>query len=211
MNTMFNPEEMKRIGEARESFSGLLLTDRQFDDVIAVTGILERCIKETGSFKAKLDHYSGALAGTESFDIAKANTITRDIFRIRTGVPMNEMRKALTDNEGKLFDRENNLAEAEKQKAYMAANAIGKMVEEGTKMSFNRAYAYATTIHKSQGATVDHAFVLKSRTMDQHLSYVAMTRHKEQMRVYEQSQNKDKHSSVIQQDHDHEFKLEFDQ
>ncbi|WP_081455395.1 hypothetical protein [Roseibium aggregatum] len=35
--------------------------------------------------------------------------------------------------------------------------------------------AYATTIHKSQGATVDRAYVLASATMDRHLTYVAMT------------------------------------
>ncbi|MHA3914246.1 AAA family ATPase [Halovulum sp. GXIMD14793] len=45
-------------------------------------------------------------------------------------------------------------------------------------------HGYATTIHKSQGATVDQAFVLGSRTMDQHLAYVAMTRHKADMSFY---------------------------
>lgn len=39
-------------------------------------------------------------------------------------------------------------------------------------------YGYATTIHKSQGATVDRAFVMASTTMDRHLTYVAMTRHR---------------------------------
>ncbi|EFO32990.1 Ti-type conjugative transfer relaxase TraA [Roseibium sp. TrichSKD4] len=48
-------------------------------------------------------------------------------------------------------------------------------------------HGYATTVHKSQGATVDHAFVLKSRTMDKHLSYVAMTRHKQDLRIYDHS------------------------
>lgn len=45
-------------------------------------------------------------------------------------------------------------------------------------------YGYATTIHKSQGATVDHSYVLASRTMDRHLTYVAMTRHKEDAQLY---------------------------
>ena len=45
-------------------------------------------------------------------------------------------------------------------------------------------HGYATTIHKAQGATVDQAFVLGSRTMDHHLAYVAMTRHKSDMSFY---------------------------
>ncbi|MGO6966289.1 Ti-type conjugative transfer relaxase TraA, partial [Rhizobium johnstonii] len=39
-------------------------------------------------------------------------------------------------------------------------------------------HGYATTIHKTQGATVDRSFVLASTTMDRHLTYVAMTRHR---------------------------------
>ncbi|MEP5730854.1 MAG: AAA family ATPase [Sulfitobacter sp.] len=45
-------------------------------------------------------------------------------------------------------------------------------------------HGYAVTIHKSQGATVDQAYVLASRSMDRHLSYVAMTRHRDEMRVF---------------------------
>ena len=45
-------------------------------------------------------------------------------------------------------------------------------------------HGYATTIHKTQGSTVDRAFVLASDTMDRHLTYVAMTRHKEAVAMY---------------------------
>jgi Ti-type conjugative transfer relaxase TraA len=45
-------------------------------------------------------------------------------------------------------------------------------------------HGYATTIHKSQGATVDRAFVMASGTMDRHLTYVAMTRHRDQVKLY---------------------------
>lgn len=48
-------------------------------------------------------------------------------------------------------------------------------------------HGYACTIHKSQGATVDNAYVLGSTTMDRHLSYVAMTRHRHEMRFYAES------------------------
>ncbi|MBJ7263302.1 MAG: Ti-type conjugative transfer relaxase TraA [Burkholderiaceae bacterium] len=45
-------------------------------------------------------------------------------------------------------------------------------------------HGYATTIHKAQGATVDRVYVLASGTMDRHLTYVAMTRHREDVQLY---------------------------
>lgn len=50
-------------------------------------------------------------------------------------------------------------------------------------------HGYATTIHKSQGATVDRSFVLSSRTLDKHLTYVALTRHRHDARIYSDSDN----------------------
>ncbi len=45
-------------------------------------------------------------------------------------------------------------------------------------------HGYATTIHKAQGATVDRAYVLASGTMDRHLTYVSMTRHRDGAQLY---------------------------
>lgn len=45
-------------------------------------------------------------------------------------------------------------------------------------------HGYAATIHKSQGATVDRTFVLATGMMDQHLTYVSMTRHRDQATLY---------------------------
>jgi hypothetical protein len=45
-------------------------------------------------------------------------------------------------------------------------------------------HGYATTIHKAQGATVDRAYVFASETMDRHLTYVAMTRHRDAVHLY---------------------------
>lgn len=48
----------------------------------------------------------------------------------------------------------------------------------------NLDHGYATTIHKSQGATVDRIKVLASLSLDRHLTYVAMTRHREDVALY---------------------------
>ena len=40
-------------------------------------------------------------------------------------------------------------------------------------------HGYAATIHKSQGVTVDRSYLLASKYLDAHASYVGMTRHRE--------------------------------
>lgn len=45
-------------------------------------------------------------------------------------------------------------------------------------------HGYAMTIHKSQGVTVDRSYVLASSSMDKHLGYVAMSRHRDALSVY---------------------------
>ncbi|MBY5614549.1 Ti-type conjugative transfer relaxase TraA [Rhizobium leguminosarum] len=45
-------------------------------------------------------------------------------------------------------------------------------------------HGYAVTIHKSQGATVERTFVLATGMMDQHLTYVSMTRHRDRADLY---------------------------
>ncbi|NBT86286.1 MAG: hypothetical protein EBT45_07320, partial [Alphaproteobacteria bacterium] len=45
-------------------------------------------------------------------------------------------------------------------------------------------HGYATTIHKSQGTTVDKTFVYASPSLNKNLTYVALTRHKEDVQLY---------------------------
>lgn len=45
-------------------------------------------------------------------------------------------------------------------------------------------HGYAATFHKSQGATVDIAFSLGTPSADRHLTYVGMTRHREEARMF---------------------------
>jgi Ti-type conjugative transfer relaxase TraA len=55
-------------------------------------------------------------------------------------------------------------------------------------------HAYAMTIHKSQGITVDHAHLLLDKNTDRHLAYVGMTRHKESLNVYYHAGMDNKHA-----------------
>lgn len=154
MEPLYRPEEGTRIAEARMSFSGLLLTDRQFDEVIALTGVLHRRIEETGSFKDCLNDYANALARTERFDAVKADTMIRDLYKIRFAETMNETRERLMKREEALFDRKTYAAEHELQKAYQAVMETGQLVEHGTKMTFHRAQAHeATGLARDLGIT----------------------------------------------------------
>ena len=45
-------------------------------------------------------------------------------------------------------------------------------------------HGYATTVHKSQGVTVDSVKVLASSSLDRHLTYVALTRHRDDAQLY---------------------------
>lgn len=135
MTSHQNTSEKDRIAHARESFSGRLLTDHQFTEAITITRIVEREIIKSGAFKDKLADYAHAYARTERFDTAKAETTLRDLFKHRTGLSMNEMRK-------KLMEQENNLPDTARHEATRFAEEALAMVEHGNKMTFHRAQAH---------------------------------------------------------------------
>lgn len=60
----------------------------------------------------------------------------------------------------------------------------GRRVEVDQRFYANVDHGYATTIHKSQGATVDRVKVLATLSLDRHLTYVALTRHREDVGLY---------------------------
>ncbi|GJE18412.1 hypothetical protein [Methylobacterium marchantiae] len=134
MTTDTKPKQDGSLATARESFSGRLLTGAQFEEAIAITRIVEREIQKSGAFKDKLSDYAHAFARSEKFDAMKAETIVRDLFKERTGRSMNQLREAL-------IEREKTLGDAERQRAYEKACAVGDMIETGRKISFARAYS----------------------------------------------------------------------
>jgi Ti-type conjugative transfer relaxase TraA len=59
-------------------------------------------------------------------------------------------------------------------------------------------HGYATTVHKAQGATVDRVKVLASLSLDRHLIYVAMTRHREDLGLYYGSRSFTKAGGLVE-------------
>jgi hypothetical protein len=134
MNDQTQPKEKERLTAARESFSGRLLTNTQFEDVGAIVGIIARGIDATGAFKDQLGDYAYALARTQNFDPSRAETILRDVFKEMTGQTMNQRREALAD-------RETKIGEESRELVADRIEAMAKAIREGNKMTFHRAYA----------------------------------------------------------------------
>lgn len=166
MNHIYDNQEREGLIEARESFSGRLLTDTQFYEAVAITGIIEREISRTGKFKEKLGDYAHAFARTNNFDVMKAEEIIRDVFKARCGQTMNQMREGLMSREEQIFTgqkttepngeevAEVRLSQSEINRVATDTREIEPMIRDGNKMSFYRAYSHqASNIAKELGIT----------------------------------------------------------
>ncbi len=78
----------------------------------------------------------------------------------------------------------------------IAGNTISVKTDSGKNITFDAAlypyfaYGYAATVHKAQGVTVKHSLVCVAGTYwDKHLSYVALSRHKESCHVFTDKQS----------------------
>ena len=60
----------------------------------------------------------------------------------------------------------------------------GELVRFDVKAYGDLDHGYASTLHKSQGATVDQSYVLASPGLDRHGAYVGLTRHREGVQVH---------------------------
>jgi len=81
----------------------------------------------------------------------------------------------------------------------------GKLVTLNTKDYDRLDHGYATTVHKAQGVTVDRAYVLSGRMHDRELSYVSMSRSRQETRLYiDASKYKDAASLARQMNQSHQ-------
>lgn len=130
-------------------------------------------------------------------DMARAKLVERDIvgegfaFRTEDGVRRFAIgdRIVFLKNEGSLGVKNGMLAKVVGARPGRIVAEIGdgdgrRLVTVEQRFYANLDHGYATTVHKSQGATVDRVKVLASNTLDRHLTYVAMTRHREAAELY---------------------------
>ena len=74
-------------------------------------------------------------------------------------------------------------------------NVLNVAIDGGGAVTFDAAtyahidHGYTATIHKSQGVTVDQTLVLAAPTMDRHLAYVALSRHRQTVTLYAPSES----------------------
>lgn len=64
------------------------------------------------------------------------------------------------------------------------ADKSAKTITIDTKLYNHIDHGYAATIHKAQGVTVDRSYVLASKYIDSHATYVAMSRHRESAELF---------------------------
>ncbi|WP_090598171.1 Ti-type conjugative transfer relaxase TraA [Pelagibacterium luteolum] len=76
------------------------------------------------------------------------------------------------------------IVEAESRRFVAEVGDDKRRVEIDQRFYRNVDHGYATTIHKSQGATIDRVKVLATLSLDRHLTYVAMTRHRHDAKLY---------------------------
>lgn len=88
------------------------------------------------------------------------------------------------------------VVEAEKGRIVAEVGSEHRRVEIDQAFYRNVDHGYATTIHKSQGATVDRVKILVSSMFDRHLSYVALTRHRDSVELYAATQEFARYSRV---------------
>ena len=118
---------------ARDSFSGRGLTENQFRDAWAISGIIHVEIQRSGSFVEKLGDYSHAFARSEKFTALRGETIVRDIYGGRYGQSMNQTRKDLIATEEALPPQA-------KTRALECAETIASLIQAPPTQPFYQAY-----------------------------------------------------------------------
>ncbi len=173
----------------------------QHDRVVEVEtrdAAIERIVTDWGEaradYRAEAESENRTFSGSELLVLAQTNDDVRKLNRaIRTVMAgqgaLNDERSFQTERGTREFavgDRLIFLENArffERRAEHLAVQHV-KNGMLGTVVRTTGDHGFAATIHKSQGATVDRTLVLATGLMDQHLAYVAMSRHRDRADLY---------------------------
>lgn len=114
---------------ARQSQTGQRLTQAEFDDAYAISGIVNREIQKTGSFYEARENFAFAYAKGKKISPDQAQGVLNDIYKARYGQSMNQTREAL-------------IAQDQKVTAAVAAPytaKVGELIQQGETMPFYKA------------------------------------------------------------------------
>ena len=121
---------------------------------------------------------------------AKVGVVQSDGSMVQKGFAEKD-RLYFTRNDEKLGVKNGSLGTVEKiSRVGRGVFEFGVKLDDGAHVLFRSdkyahiTHGYATTVHKSQGDTVDRSYILPERMMDRQAAYVAFTRHREEARVY---------------------------
>ena len=140
-------------------------------DVKAINAGIREEIKERGGLKgARTYTLAGEDGKTHKIELARGDRVVFERNDARAGVKNGEFGTVET------ADRHGFTVKMDGEKGWRTR------VENGDRQQMS--HGYASSIHKSQGATVDKTFVLASRGMDSKLTYVSMSRQREDVKLY---------------------------
>ena len=140
-------------------------------DVKALNSNIREAIKERGGLQdARTYSLTGEDGKTHKIEIGKGDRVVFERNDARAGVKNGSFGTIET------ADRHGFTVRMDGEKGWRVR------VEQGDKQQLS--HGYASSIHKSQGATVDKTFTLASKGMDSKLTYVSMSRQREDTKLY---------------------------
>jgi hypothetical protein len=162
--------------------------------------LVEQYMKDRGSLNSSGEVASQAVTTHRNADVKAINEEIRNAIKERgelaDGIKVQTARgeREFAGGDRLLFlknDRELGVKNGSLGTVERAADgAMSVRLDSGASVQFDPAkyqnfdHGYAFTVHKTQGASVDKAYAFMSPSNNHALSYVGMTRHREELHVY---------------------------
>lgn len=148
---MANPAPENPREAALQSYSGQRMTSTEFEDAYAISGIIAREIKRSGSLFEARENFAFVFSKGKKISSEQAQDALSDVFKARYGQTMNEMREAV-------------IVQDQKVTAKMAtpfAAKVGQLIQEGETMPYYKALDQSSAeMAGAHGMTQNHAKAL---------------------------------------------------